>query len=100
MIFLGLPKNLTKSPFIFGHVLHDFEDFVQCVSNMCDVLTIQHLDFSLWEHGLSESKVSKESRPLLANVCVAEIRKGSMNIYFKIHDEDNDEFTRFYHEKG
>ena len=45
-------------------------------------------DFYKFENGLGQSKASKESRPYLKHVYVAEFRKDSMYLFYKRHGED------------
>ena len=45
-------------------------------------------DFRLWENGLSQGKESKNTRPLLANVVVAEFRRGYTQLFYKTNHDD------------
>ena len=61
----------------------DFMDFTRCIQRAGDAVIMQLDDFKMFENGLSQSKASKESRPRLENVSVAEFRKGSYVMHFK-----------------
>ena len=69
--------------------VYDYYDFVQCVGNVGEVVHMHYDDFYLFEKGLSESKLSKSSRPLLADVYVVEFRKGSKNMFYMLHNEND-----------
>ena len=43
----------------------DFDDFVQCVKNVGDVIVMKCEDFFAFENGLSQSLESKPNKPLL-----------------------------------
>ena len=68
-------KNMDK--------VYDFS-----VSNAGDVVLMTHSDFYQFESGLSKGKTSKYSRPLLRDVSVAEFRKGSYNMFYKLHNDE------------
>ena len=67
--------------------VYNLSDFVQCV-NAGEVVLMTHTDFYQFESGLSEGKASKSSRPLLRDVYIAEFRKGSYNMHYKLHHDD------------
>ena len=70
--------------------LYDFDDFVSCVGKAGETLLMQVGDFYQFESGLSESKESKTSRPLLRDVSVLQFRRGSFSMFFKVrHDDSN-----------
>ena len=43
----------------------DFDDFVQCVKNVGDMIVMKCEDFFTFENGLSQSLESKPNKPLL-----------------------------------
>ncbi|KAL5256494.1 hypothetical protein ACHWQZ_G011662 [Mnemiopsis leidyi] len=63
--------------------LYDFHDFVSCVKAVGNAVVMEPSDFRDWKNELSQSKASKDSRPLLATVSVAEFRKGFHLMWFK-----------------
>ena len=65
--------------------LYDFIDFVQCVEQVGIVIEMKLEDFRQWENQLSQGKASKENRPLLDSVNVAQFRKGSPVYSLKKH---------------
>ena len=67
----------------------DFHDFTKCVANVCDAVVMTHKDFYDFVRGLSEGKASKLSRPYLSDVYIAEFRRGSMKMYYKLHNDDS-----------
>ena len=74
--------------------LFDFADFIKCVCKAGDVVVMNFDDFKYFESGLSQSKLSKSSRPLLANVYVAQFRKGSYSMFYQTHEGgQNSEFN-------
>ena len=68
----------------------DWNDFVQCVSNVGHVKEMVVKDFCDYENGLSQGIESKETRPLLENVSVAEFRAGSTSLFYKTSHSDKD----------
>ena len=69
--------------------LYDFNDFVQCVKQVGIAIQMKLTDFRQWENQFSKGKASKENRPLLDSVNVAQFRKGSPCLFFKkSHTED------------
>ena len=74
--------------------LFDFSDFIKCVRQAGDVVVMKFNDFKEFESGLSQSKLSKSSRPLLANVYVAQFRKGSYSMFYQTNATgQNSEFN-------
>ena len=69
--------------------VHDFNDFITCVSNVDEAFVLNPSNFYLFRSGLSHSKVSKKTRPKFADVQVLEFRKGLINMFFK-HSLDAD----------
>lgn len=65
--------------------LYDFIDFVQCVEQVGIAIEMKLEDFRQWENQLSQGKASKENRPLLDSVNVAQFRKGSPVYSLKKH---------------
>ena len=68
--------------------VYDFEDFADCVNNAGENVTMKYDDFFMFKNGLSESQVSKTSRPKLRNVSVVEFRRGSLNMFYKLPHDD------------
>ena len=67
--------------------VYDFDDFVSCVGKAGETLLMQVGDFYQFESGLSESKESKTSRPLLRDVSVLQV---PLACFFKVrHDDSN-----------
>ena len=52
------------------------------MSNVDEVFVMNPSNFYLFESGLSQSKVSKKTRPKLADVQVLEFMEGSTNMFF------------------
>ena len=61
----------------------DWNDFLACVQKSGCVYEIKVEDFKLFENGLSQSALSKTTRPRLDTVCVAEFRKESTSLFYK-----------------
>ena len=68
--------------------VYDFQDFSNCVSRAGDVTPMDVSDFYDFEKGLSQSKESKESCPLLSDVVSVEFRRGSTSFFFKRNHDD------------
>ena len=62
----------------------DWEDFLTCVRRAGDVLEMNVKDFGQYENGLSQGKRSREIRPYLDTLSVAEFRKGYVLFFKKI----------------
>ena len=70
--------------------LYDFADFVQCISKVGKAVEMEAVDFQQWKKQLSESKVSKETRPLLEDVSVLKFCSGSTEMLYKnLHTDEN-----------
>ena len=50
---------------------------------MLGYLLRQLSDFKDFPHGLTQAKLSKETRPYLSNVVVVEFRRGSTNMFLR-----------------
>ncbi len=74
------------------HEVCDWGDFVACVRNAGEAYEMKVEDFKLYESGLSQGKTSKESRPLLSSVSVAQFRKGEKTLFYK--KDHNEEFSQ------
>ena len=74
--------------------VYDFQDFISCVSKAGNVYIMKHTDFYNFEKGLSESKVSKSTRPLLSNVYMTKFQRGKTFLYYRLYD-DIDESGQF-----
>jgi len=61
----------------------DWKDFVDCVSKVGNVKEMNVKDFADYENGLSQGIESKQTRPLLDTVSVAEFRTGSTSLFYK-----------------
>ena len=68
--------------------IYDFDDYDVCISEVGETIKMNCTDFYHFENGLSQSKASKDTRPLLCNVYVAEFRRGSFSFFFKTHDSE------------
>jgi hypothetical protein len=74
-----------------GTVL-DMTDFVGCVAkSRLPVKQLMFSDFMEWTDDISTSKLKKlgQQRPMLADVVVCEVRRGSSKLFFKQHSYDN-----------
>ena len=63
--------------------IHDFLDFVACIRAAGITIELVTGDFWEWSNGLSQGKASKDSKPLLEEVCMVEFRVGEAKMYFK-----------------
>ena len=73
--------------------VYDFTDIVKCVSNVGESIIMSHTDFYQYESGLSESKLSKSTRPYLAAVSDVEFRRGPLCLYYNLPNNiNNNEF--------
>ena len=63
----------------------DWVDFLTCVGRAGDVLEMNVKDFGQYENGLSQGKRTRETRPHLDTLNVAEFRKGLMYYFVKDH---------------
>ena len=63
--------------------LYDFDDYLVCVERVGSAMKMQTIDFKQWENQLSQGKASKNTRPLLENLSVAQFRKGKPYLFFK-----------------
>ena len=70
--------------------VYDFQDFQNCVSRAGDATLINVTEFYDFEKGLSESKASKETCPLLHEVVSVEFRKGSTSLFYKRNHDDHE----------
>jgi len=61
----------------------DWKDFVDCVSKVGNVKEMNVKDFADYENGLSQGIESKQTRPLLDTVSVAEFCTGSTSLFYK-----------------
>ena len=68
--------------------LYDFDDYLACVDRVGSAMKMQTDDFKQWENQLSQGKASKNTRPLLENVSVAQFRKGEPYLFFKTSHVD------------
>ena len=67
----------------------DWEDFTSCVKKHGKAVDMQIENFFDFPNALSMGKASKETKPLLADVYVAEFRKGSPNWFYKLSHADD-----------
>ena len=70
--------------------INNFLDFVACVRAAGITIELVTGDFWEWSNGLSQGKASKDSKPLLEEVCMAEFRVGEAKMYFKRSLDDSD----------
>ena len=68
----------------------DWEDFTSCVTKHGKAVDMKIENFFDFPNALSMGKTSKETKPLLVNVYVAEFRKGSPSWYYKLSHADDD----------
>jgi len=68
----------------------DWADFLACVQKSGCAYEMKVEDFKMFENGLSQSAVSRKTRPLLDTVSVAEFRKGSTSLFFKTSHTENE----------
>ena len=61
----------------------DWRDFVKCIKECGNACEMEVSDFKDFVSELSQGKESKQTRPLLADVSVAEFRKGSTSFFYK-----------------
>ena len=61
----------------------DWQDFVKCIKECGNACEMEVSDFKDFVSELSQGKESKQTRPLLADVSVAEFRKGSTSLFYK-----------------
>ena len=76
-------KQFRKKKNIF-----DFNDYLYCVREAGQAIELTANDFKDWKSGLSQSKASKDSRPLLEDVSMVQFKVGQTNMYFKRSLED------------
>ena len=74
----------------------DFRDFVECVdTTSCKAFEMKTVNFRQWVSGTSQYKLRQsEDRPMLANISVAEFRRGSSEFFYKNSHQSN-EFASF-----
>ena len=81
--------HLLENQFKKKNFMYDFSDYVDCMEAAGSCIQMQACDFRNWEKGLSESKLSKSTRPLLADVVEVQFRAGECVMYFKTSDYSN-----------
>ena len=69
--------------------LYDFDDFQSAINQHGTAVPMDVSDFSLWENGVSSAKFTQ--KPVLANCCVVQFRRGSTKIFWK-NSMDSDEW--------
>lgn len=74
----------------------DFRDFVECVeTTSCKAFVMKTVNFRQWVSGTSQYKLRQsEDRPMLANISVAEFRRGSSEFFYK-NSHQSDDFASF-----
>ena len=77
----------------------EWDDFKRCVRKSGQVCEMQVSDFMEYESGLTQSKESKQTRPLLENVSAVEFRKGSTVLHFKTSHTEIDYQTAVFLKK-
>ena len=76
--------------------IYVFNDFLSICENVGKVLCMEPRDFYAYTNELSQGVQSKNSRPYLHQVVIAEFRRGSLGLFFKKgHKESIYEFTPF-----
>ena len=104
------PKSITLKYFAVGHTFMsadsfhhriesemkkmkdvcDWSDFKKCVQNAGQYVEMEIEDFKNHESGLTQSKASKETRPLLDTISVVHFEKGSFDLSFKTSHSDSE----------
>ena len=104
------PKSITLKYFAVGHTFMsadsfhhriesemkkmkdvcDWSDFKKCVQNAGQYVEMEIEDFKNHESGLTQSKASKETRPLLDTISVVRFEKGSFDLSFKTSHSDSE----------
>ena len=80
--------------------MYNFKDFQKCCENVGSVLTMTPTDFHLWRNELSQGSTSKNTRPLLEKVVVAQFQRGDVGMFFKeSHKDENFKHTDFLKKK-
>ena len=77
----------------------DWVDFTTCVKKAGQVYEMRVSDFKDYQSGLTQSKESKRTRPLLENVSAVEFRKGSTDLHFKTSHSENEFKTAVFFKK-
>lgn len=114
------PKSITLKYFEAGHTfmaadsfhakvekqfkkkknVYDFSDYLHCVREVGIAVELVAEDFLDWKSGLSQSKASRNSRPLLEELKVAQFKVGIAKMYFKrSYEDENFECTDFLTKK-
>ena len=104
------PKSITLKYFVVGHTFMSadsfhhrveaemkrmknvcyWDDFKKCVSNAGNYVEMKIEDFKKHESRLLQSKLSKETRPRLENICAVRFEKGSYELNFKYSHSENE----------
>ena len=75
--------------------VYDFDDFVECIKTAgADVIVPSYGDFRCFVGEDSKAKLAKPGRPKLADVSVAQFRRGSRMVHYKV-DHTDPEFREF-----
>jgi len=69
--------------------LYDFDDFQAVINQHGTAVPMDVRDFSLWENGVSKAKFTQ--KPVLADCCVVQFRRGLSKIFWK-NNMDSDEW--------
>ena len=83
---------LVEKKFKKAANIYDFRDYVDCVRAAGNAIEMKPEDFYQFESGLSQKAATKESKPLLADVYVAEFRRDELLMFFK-KDPESAEFN-------
>ena len=66
----------------------DLDDFIKIVDSKGTAVEMTHLDFYLFENGVSSGKCTH--RPLLSSVCSCMFKKGSSKMFWKTSFDDQE----------
>ena len=104
------PKSITLKYFVVGHTFMsadmvktkvkgemkkmknvcDWSDFTRCVQKAGQIVEMDIQDFKEHESGLTRSKASKKTRPLLDTVTAVRFEEGSFALNYKTSHSDQE----------
>ena len=68
----------------------DWSDFTKCVQKAGQIAEMDIQDFKEHESGLTQSKASKETRPLLDTITAVRFEEGSFALNYKTSHSDQE----------
>ena len=73
----------------YADKVYDYKDYITCISKAPGIVEQMDVpdDFYDFEKGLSESSVSKETRPLLVDTASVQFRRGSTSMFFQTWEQ-------------